>query len=55
MKKVDGVVQVILGELLSGLCEGGPLLLPHLIRGAVKAVRLFCAKVRGHDSTERED
>lgn len=40
-----GCRQVILGELVGGLAEGGPLLLPFLVRGAVKAVRLFCSKV----------
>lgn len=44
---------MILGELLAGLAEGGPLLLPLLIRGAVKAVRLFCSKVRGHREREQ--
>jgi len=37
---------VVQGELVSGLSEGGPLLLPYLVKGAVKAVRLFCLKVR---------
>ena len=34
-------------ELLGGLAEGGPLLLPHLARGIAQAVDLFCAKVEG--------
>jgi hypothetical protein len=32
-------------ELLNGLAEGGPTLLPFLVRGAVKAVTLFCSKI----------
>ena len=38
--------QVVQGELTAGLREGGPLLLPYLVKGAVKAVRLLCSKVR---------
>ena len=36
------------GELLNGLAEGGPILLPFLVRGAVKAVKIFCSKVKSH-------
>lgn len=34
-------------ELLGGLAEGGPLLLPHLAKGVANAVALFCGKVEG--------
>jgi len=48
---LQALFRVMQSELLTGLAEGGPLLLPHLVRGVVKAVHLFCTKVEAMTNT----
>jgi hypothetical protein len=48
---LQALFRVMQTELLTGLAEGGPLLLPHLVRGVVKAVHLFCTKVEAMTNT----
>ncbi len=48
---LQALFKVMQAELVGGLAEGGPLLLPHLVRGVVKAVHLFCTKVEAMTNT----
>jgi hypothetical protein len=48
---IQALSRVMRTDLLTGLAEGGPLLLPHLVRGVVKAVHLFCTKIEAMTNT----
>jgi len=48
---LQALLRVMQTEVVSALAEGGPLLLPHVLQGMVKAVYLFCAKIEAMVNT----